>query len=321
MFARIDRSTPIFSRLKHMTRDLQPEVFPNKKIYILTDQAASHTFAIQAEIIASLDDLTSEQISNSVFYIYFQCDSDALPHLEKIIDSGGIFIPQQDYHKTHYRFVNRHAWNTLVNTWNNASKISHLNILVHENICEALDITKDLEGDFVEIGVYVGGSAFTAVNYIDELGTACKPRKAWLFDTFDGFNYEDAKNSSDTMWLGTCKLHGVEKTIQRVQDLLKNVKTETKCQELNICANEFPSEITKIAVANLDVDLYEATYQGLLKLAPLIVPGGIIICEDPTSTPGLYGAFLAMEQFLKKVEGKPFMKIFKGGQYFLVKTQ
>ena len=50
-----------------------------------------------------------------------------------------------------------------------------------------------------------------------------------------------------------------------------------------------------------------------------IVSGGIIICEDPPSTPALYGALLAMEKFLNTEEGKNYVKIFKGSQYFLLR--
>ena len=81
-----------------------------------------------------------------------------------------------------------------------------------------------------------------------------------------------------------------------------------------------PSILNKIAVANIDVDLYEATAAALIKVAPLVVKGGIIICEDPTSTPGLYGACVAMHNFLQSnAEGRKFLPVFKGGQYFLIK--
>ena len=43
------------------------------------------------------------------------------------------------------------------------------------------------------------------------------------------------------------------------------------------------------------------------------------MCEDPVRTPGLYGAYYAMEKFLKSTEGKDFVKIFKKNHYFLMK--
>jgi hypothetical protein len=44
-------------------------------------------------------------------------------------------------------------------------------LTVHENICEALEITKDVEGDYVEVGVYKGGSALTALNYLHQINS------------------------------------------------------------------------------------------------------------------------------------------------------
>jgi hypothetical protein len=51
---------------------------------------------------------------------------------------------------------------------------------------------------------------------------------------------------------------------------------------------------------------------------PLAI-GGIVIAEDPTATPALYGAYLAMSEFLETEIGKKFLPIFKYGQYFLLR--
>ena len=64
--------------------------------------------------------------------------------------------------------------------------------------------------------------------------------------------------------------------------------------------------------------MYEPTASALLKVAPLIQKGGIIIAEDPASTPGTYGALLAMHEFLESEMGSRFIPIFKRGQYFLL---
>ena len=87
----------------------------------------------------------------------------------------------------------------------------------------------------------------------------------------------------------------------------------------NICTDKLPSIIENIVVANIDVDLFDATKDALNKVAEKIVKGGIIIAEDPTSTPALIGAFYAMEKFLETSKGKKFMKLHLLGQYFLIK--
>ena len=207
-------------------------------------------------------------------------------------------------------------------TWAKSSRTSHLNNLVHENICEALWLTRHIEGDYVEIGVYLGGSALTAINFLDQLRintTHSMPRKAWLLDTYDGFNYETASSSSDVIWAGTHKLMGVEKTVEYISETLSGSLTDFELAPNNICIDKLPVEISKIAVANIDVDMYEPVLAALNAVSSHMQIGGIIICEDAASTPALYGSLLAMKQFLSSAQGQSYLEIFKGGQYFLLK--
>jgi hypothetical protein len=70
-------------------------------------------------------------------------------------------------------------------------------------------------------------------------------------------------------------------------------------EKLNIITDELPKNVEQIAVANIDVDMYEAVLASLNKLAPLMAKSGIIIVEDPGHTPGLIGARVALERFLR----------------------
>jgi hypothetical protein len=316
----------LFEHITEATKNLGPESFPDKKPYIVSDQPVPQEAIDRiGPVLDNVDSLSPQEIAVSVFYIGIQCDSDALPILRKIKQHGGTFVPHLNFAKTEYRFVNRLAHNAMVKTWDKGDSVSHLNTGIHENICEALDLTARLEGDYVEIGVYRGGSALTALNYLDELA-ARNPdlprKKAWLLDTYEGFNYEEAGLSSDALWSGTHGLYGKDETMTYIRDtIMKDVSSEFELVASNICADDLPDGIKKIAVANVDVDMYEATLSALQKVAPLIVRGGIIIAEDPTSTPGLYGALLALDEFMASPAGAPFYKIFKGSQYFLIKMQ
>jgi hypothetical protein len=316
------RDSKIFKDNHFDNPELNREQFSGKSVYVITDQRITSSIIKHAKIIKSTDYLSSEQIANSVFYIYFLCDSDALPEIRRIKNSGGVYMPHWDVSKTSYRFVNRLALNAMVKTYGQAKRISHFNLLVHENICEAIYLTRHLQGDYIEIGVYKGGSALTALNFMDELALAepgSGARKVWLLDTFDGFNYESAQSSSDAIWAGTHGLFGVEGTIDFIRETLSATSTPVEILESNIVSDVLPVSIKKISVANIDVDMYEPTIRSLQKIAPLMELGGIIICEDPASTPGLYGALLAMEEFLESPQGVHYLKIFKGGQYFLLK--
>lgn len=297
--------------------------FPDLKRYVLTDQEiAPDNQRKLGPIISSLDGLSDAEVANGLFFIYFLCDSDALASLRRISALGGKYVPHFAFDKTEYRFTDRLVHDAMRRTWAKQDRVSHLTPVVHENICEALSITKHLQGDYVEIGVFRGGSALTAINFIDEYRTAdpsLPARKAWLLDTFDGFNYDEAFSSADVLWAGSHTLSGVDKTMSFIAETLSGTSVPFELVQSNICADELPAGVGKIAVANIDVDIFDATRDAMIKVAPLIVDGGIMICEDPASTPGLYGAYQAMEDFLASDLGKGYLKIFKRGQYYLVK--
>lgn len=309
----------LFSQYNHRGLNIDPQLYPNQKKFLITDTAVTNKHILSlCKKINSIDEISENEIAGSIFYIYFQCDSDAIYHLRKIIKYGGRLFPTLEFNKTQYRFINRAALDVLKKTWGNSENLSHLVLNIHENLCEAIELTKELEGDYVEIGVYLGGSAFTALNYLKAIN---RNRPVWLFDTYDGFNYKQAQSSSDAIWNETHKLFGPDETMQRISKVLEETKQNFHMIQSNICEQSLPSEITKIAVANIDVDLYEATKSALEKVAPLMVLGGIIICEDPASTPGLYGASVAMHNFLEEETGRKFLPVFKGGQYFLIKVK
>ena len=290
---------------------------PDLKKYLVTD---SELILPDFTKINSIDEIDNDEIKKSLFFIYFETDDQYLPHLDKIITEGGKYLITKDYEKYNYVHSNKNCKLALLDTINTPCP-SHYNESIHQNICQALEQTKHLDGDYIEIGVYKGGSALTALNYIKHSQIQ---RKCYLFDTFDGFDYDEATKSVETHWNkfnDHHKLWGVDKTMEIVQNFL-----QSKCPEQHfkliksyICRDDLPDYIEKIVVANIDVDMLEATRDALNKVNKKMVKGGIIICEDPTSTPGLIGAFYAMEKFLETPEGKNYMKLHLFGQYFLIK--
>lgn len=316
----------VFKEQVYDGNPITPSNFPSRTPYVLTERPELSWMSPEyGDVLRDLSSLTDQQISQGVFYIYFTYDSDALPLLQEIKAKGGIFIAPSPMmlagNKTTYCYgINRLAHQAIVKTWPHPG-VSHLHLDIHENICEALDITRNLDGDFVEIGVYMGGSALTTLNFIDEMTAAgrIKPRHCWLLDTFDGFTYEEAQTSVDPLWKNTHKLNGVEETQAHICKVLEENTTTYSLHTKNICRDNLPEGLGKVVVANIDVDMHEPTLSALQKISDHIVPGGVIMCEDPASTPALYGALLAMEEFLDSDQGKCYTKIFKGGQYFLIK--
>jgi hypothetical protein len=144
-------------------------------------------------------------------------------------------------------------------------------------------------------------------------------RSCYLMDTFEGFTYAEAGTSADGIWSGT-HLMAANPQQALLQQRMREAGQDYHLVKGNICADSIPGAIQKLALVNVDVDLYEATLAGLVKTAPLVQPRGVIVCEDPASTPGLYGAFVALEEFLASPEGRKFVKVFMGTQYFLIRT-
>jgi len=308
--------------LKHRERMLSPDELKKLRpnLYALTNvdefndpEVVPHCKAV----LRDLDGLTDQEISQSVFYVFFRHDEECVTPLRRIIRCGGLFVPPKLAAKAPY-------WQTTggisVSLRETSAIIGELHAgnAVHENICQAIEMTRHLEGDYVEIGVFTGSSACTALRFMHHRGI---DRKCWFLDTYEGFAYDSAGSSADIMWHGTHLTSiPVAEHMQNLDIKLSMAGSNYRMVKNNIHDDPFPEEIKKIAVANLDVDMYEAILVGLHKIAPLIVLHGIIICEDATSTPALYGAYVAMEDFLLSDMGKKFIKIFVHGQYFLIKV-
>jgi len=295
-----------------------------KKIYFLSDldlPAVPSGFSK----IKDLDALSDRQISESVFFVCFSTDDQAMQPIKRIIENKGIFVPDLDATKTSYRFTNSLTLNCLLEVDANPDLRPLFAGGIHflENVCEAVDVTKGIEGDWVEIGVFEGDSLFTAARSIEMMSNLYKnfpKKKVWGLDTFHGFDYDESKTTSDVIWQGTHIVNEPEVQLNVIKRKLRDVDVDVRLSINNILADELPAEIKKISVAVIDVDLYEATVAAIEKVAPLIAIGGIIICEDAASTPQLYGSYVAMMEFLETETGKKFTKIFKKGSYFLLRT-
>ena len=86
-----------------------------------------------------------------------------------------------------------------------------------------------------------------SINYVSA------KRQAYFLDTFTGFNYPEAKNSIDTYWQNT----HTETSYEEVKKRLSKYENAEVIQ-CNIISEELPLKINNIAVANIDVDMYEA---------------------------------------------------------------
>lgn len=292
----------------------------SKYKYLVTDDERLNLATF--ERIPSVDLIDPKTFIDSLFVVFFHTDDDYCYQLKKITEGGGKYFSIHHFLKTRYLWTDKHSMIAYDKTLSFGNKTSHhkevFSLNIHETICQCINITKHLPGDYVEIGVYMGGSALTALHYMDSSGIK---RKSYFIDTYDGFNYEEAHKSPDVLWDNSHKLWGVSRTMKYIQKMLQTTHQDFELVAANICRDSLPNKINQISVCNIDVDMYEATLAALTQVAPRVVKRGIIICEDPTSTPGLSGALLAMNEFLETPEGKKFVKVLASAQYLLIKIE
>lgn len=194
------------------------------------------------------------------------------------------------------------------------------------NLIQAFEATRDRPGCIVEVGCFRGSSAGGLLSYVRrrQAERGFPAIDFHFMDVFEGFEYPEALASSDACWAGTHRTDGLEAVRQRIQAYGRDMPgMNIEVHRCNVITDPIPDAITRAGVrmANIDVDLYEAVAAGLARYAPLIVPGGIMICEDAGHTPLLIGALKALEEFMASAAGRGFCRIdMRSGQTFLVRT-
>ncbi len=147
-----------------------------------------------------------------------------------------------------------------------------------------------ITGDFVECGVWRGGSAMLAALAFAHQND---PRKMWLYDTFEGMTSptkHDRLASGQTAAQRLAKQNretGPDWAYASLDDVQANMGSVTEYpRELVHCVQgpverTLPGEIPeRIAVLRLDTDWYESTKHELEHLYPRLVSGGVLIIDD-----------------------------------------
>lgn len=147
-----------------------------------------------------------------------------------------------------------------------------------------------IEGDFVECGVWKGGSVMAMISVLKKLQS--KERKIWLCDTFEGMTpplVEDTKfdgtsakslldsdiNRTSNVWA----ISGLEEVKRNISDLKY---PQNKINYIvGAVETTLPSlSIEAISLLRLDTDWYESTKVELEILFPKLVKGGVLIIDD-----------------------------------------
>lgn len=153
-----------------------------------------------------------------------------------------------------------------------------------EAICRRLG---DVPGDAAELGVYRGAFARCINSLLPE-------RRLWLFDTFSGFDAEEARTEAR----GLVEAH-------RLGDAEKVLSLLPHPERAVIRKGLFPEtaeglEELRFALVSLDADLEGSTLQGLRWFWPRLSPGGALLLHDwgNPRLPGVAKALARYEQEL-----------------------
>ncbi|MGD9787585.1 MAG: TylF/MycF/NovP-related O-methyltransferase [Sulfuricellaceae bacterium] len=281
-----------------------------RSLFLLTDTDLSG-LALDIPVIHDPDNVT---MASSLFLLAFHADDRMLAMARKILANGGKIMglrsPYWSFPPARYFHQNGLAREVLEKEAE--SDLLHFDSADFENIFQALELTRDVPGDYVEIGVYKGARAKAALHY---MALSRIHRPTWLLDTFEGMSGEFTEQSAEAGWDGRFPDYSLEEVQQRLMEY-----PQAKLVRANIVHEPLPDEIERIAVAHIDVDILEATSAALSKVHAKMSPGGIIIMDDQGHTPMLCGAYIALRDFLDGPEGGSYRTIhFPTGQAFLLR--
>jgi len=321
---------PLFAHDRISKREIEDAIqvarskFPLHRIIVLHDGViASGDPQIDCRR-AALDKFSELDFFHSVFVYACSWHFHGAPFIQRIISKGGCFIPVWNNGPARYVDQNPVARRVLEAEWiaQRREGFDKWDCGPGDfmNLCQALEITRRVKGAFLEIGCFRGSSGSVALHYMKEAGIY---REAYFFDVFDGFKYDAALSSADAVWKGSHATEGLPAIAERLK---RHEQAELGLKVIvrrhNIVEEDLPDDLPPLAVACVDVDMYEAVLAALTKVAPRMAPGGILVVEDPGHTPQLVGARVALDQFMATKAASYFSPLYmESGHTFLLRDK
>lgn len=175
---------------------------------------------------------------------------------------------------------------------------------------------RKIEGDIIEIGVYLGGSILSMMLTYEK--TKALAREFHLYDTFEGMT-PPTEVDIDLHGYSAKMLLEVDNNIRcigKLDDVKSNIHRHTSIVPRyhvgDILKNKYVPE--KIAILRLDTDWYESTKHELDTFYDSVVPGGVIIIDDYGHWKG---SRKAVDEFLALHPGLTLYRIDNEGVYFI----
>ncbi|WP_417517172.1 TylF/MycF/NovP-related O-methyltransferase [Minwuia sp.] len=176
-------------------------------------------------------------------------------------------------------------------------------------------VQQDIPGDFVECGVWRGGSAMTMALTLKLFGVT--DRRIWLYDTFAGMVKPEEidvrqRDGSDTIkrWEMQQKDDHNAWAYAPLDEVKRNMDaTGYPARNIDYIQGTVEETIPqtmpeKIAMLRLDTDWYRSTLHELNHLYPVLSSNGFLIIDDY----GAYeGARQATDQYFDEQGNRPFL--------------
>ncbi|MFT5302430.1 MAG: O-methyltransferase [Mariniblastus sp.] len=164
------------------------------------------------------------------------------------------------------------------------------------SLCNAVEhlATHNIAGDFVECGVWRGGSMAAAARTLMELAPAqSMTRRLWMYDTYEGMSeptehdVDFVGQSADVLLDEQDRMDGMSIWCRSPIDQVKTTMSETgyPAEQINFVEGKVEDTLPvqtpdEIALLRLDTDWYESTRCELEYLFPKLVEGGVLIIDD-----------------------------------------
>lgn len=162
-------------------------------------------------------------------------------------------------------------------------------------LCNAVEYlsSNQINGDFVECGVWRGGSMAAAAMTLVEADRESLTRRLWMYDTYDGmseptiqdvdYTGQTAEALMDQQDPADAKSVWCRSPVEQVKSTMVNTGYPIEQIEFVQGKVEETLPVTTpetIALLRLDTDWYESTRCELEHLFPRLVPGGVLIIDD-----------------------------------------
>ena len=190
-------------------------------------------------------------------------------------------------------------------------------------------VDTQVPGDFVECGVWRGGSVMAMAKELVSLGVT--DRHIWLYDTFAGMTPPTSEDveagtgiSAQAMLNSTPVADGDNVwCVAGLSDVQANVRsTGYPFEQFTFVVGDVGQTLrqsapSKIAILRLDTDWYESTKKELEVLYPRLSVGGVCIFDDYGHW---QGARRAVDEYFEELGHRPYMHPIDYSGRVLIKT-